>query len=264
MTLTLLTTLLICVALFSLIWLIHVRMADASIVDYVWSPGFAVIALATALMAGAWGGHQILVIALVCLWAARLASHLIARHQRAGSEDPRYAAMRVDAGPNWWWQNLFIVFWLQAVLQWLIASPIHAALLFDRPDPAMPLFAAGVALFIFGFFIEAIADAQLARFKADPANAGGLMTTGLWSWSRHPNYFGEVVLWWGLGLAGFALSGQWWAFAGPALLMVLILKVSGVSMLDQRMASRPGFAAYAARTSAFVPMPPRSPQPKQA
>lgn len=256
---TLSTTLTISLGLFTLMWLIHVRIRDASIVDYAWAPGFALIAAVSAVLNGAATAHQLVVLGLVCLWSARLTWYLVGRHLRAGVEDSRYAAMRAEAGPGWWWQNLFMVFLLQGVLQWAIATPIHAAMLAAPGSGNGLAFWGGVAAFGIGLAIEAVADGQLAAFKRDPGNAGKLMTTGLWRLSRHPNYFGEIVLWWGLGFAAIGAGGDWWALAGPALLTLLILRVSGVTLLDRHMSTRPGWAAYAARTPALVPGWPRRP-----
>lgn len=255
---TLTTTLTISLGLFTLMWLIHVRLADASIVDYVWAPGFALIAATSMGMNERMSPHHIVVLAAVIAWAGRLTVHLVGRHLRAGAEDARYAAMRASAGPGWWWQNLALVFWLQGALQWAIATPIHAAMRAGGGLAMPALFWTGIGVFITGLLIETLADRQLAAFRREPGNAGKLMTGGLWAWSRHPNYFGEIVLWWGLGLAAFAMAGAWWAFLGPALLTLLIARVSGVTLLDRHLAARPGFADWAARTPALVPRWPRA------
>lgn len=254
-----LATLAMTVGVFTIVWAIHVPLKDAGIVDYWWGPGFAVMAVMTAWLAGHFAPTELIFIACVALWAARLGIYMAVRHRKMDGEDARYAAMRVDAGPNWWWQNLAIVFWLQAVIQWIVATPIHAALLYPGETDAA-LFGLGGLMFIAGFAIEVRADSEIARFKANPANRGRLLTTGLFAWTRHPNYFGEATLWWGLGLMALASTGLWWSLVGPAILTFLLLKVSGVTLLDKHLASRPGWAAYAARTPAFFPRPPR-PEP---
>lgn len=199
---------------------------------------------------------------LTTIWAARLGFHLVRRHASAEGEDPRYLAMRLRHGPGWENRSFWMVFMLQAVCMWVIASPQHVVIL-GVPGLSLPpgfatvVLAAGFVMFAAGFLVEAVADAALARFRADPANRGRLLTGGLFAWSRHPNYFGEALLWWGLGLVATAFSGQPLALLGPAFLTLLLLKVSGVPVLDEYLSSRPGFPDYAARTPAFLPRPPR-------
>ncbi|WP_181705411.1 DUF1295 domain-containing protein [Chthonobacter rhizosphaerae] len=247
------------IALFSVVWALHVKKEDAGIVDFFWGVGFALVAWLSVALTGATTPVGLLFALLVTLWAARLTAHMVWRHRHMGGEDARYRAMRTKGGPHWWWRSLFTLYWLQAAIQWVLALPVHAALLYGTADPMMPLVTLGVVLFLAGFGIEAVADRQLWSFKANPANAGRLMTAGLFSWSRHPNYFGETVLWWGLGLVAFAESGAWWALVGPALITVLLTRVSGVSLLDAHLrATKPGYAEWAARTPAFVPRPPRT------
>lgn len=246
---------------FTVLWLIHVRLADASLVDWWWGAGFGAIAVLSVALANRWSAYDILFAALVVAWALRLTVHMVARHLGNRVEDPRYAAMRLDAGPGWWWQNLAVVFWLQALLQWLIASPIHAGLVFPAATPNGALVAVGALVFLVGFGLETAADLAIRAFRADPANRGRLLTTGLFAVVRHPNYLGEITAWWGLGLVGFALSGAWWAFAGPALLHLLIARVSGVPLLDKAFRERPGYADWAATTPALLPFP--RPQPKR-
>jgi len=262
----LIATLLLGLVIFSVLWLIHGPRRDAGIVDWWWAGGFAATAWLEWVASGRAGGLQLFVTVAVTIWAVRLTVHLVVRHRRRGGiEDPRYAAMRARGGPNWPRTNLVTVFWLQAVVQWALAAPIHAALLHPEPGPLSPaalwLASAGCALFVIGFVIEWVADAQLSADKADPARRSRLVTTGLWAWSRHPNYFGEAVLWWGLGLVGAAASGLWWVLVATAALTVLLLKVSGIPPLEAVLATRPGWPDYAARTSAFLPRPPRPVRP---
>jgi steroid 5-alpha reductase family enzyme len=172
--------------------------------------------------------------------------------------------MREKGGPNWPMASFWWVFMLQAIVMWLVATPLHVALA-TREEAAFPLFVwLGALLFAAGFTIETIADNAIARFRADPANAGKLLTTGLFAWSRHPNYFGEATVWWGLGLIAFGISGGWLALVGPLLLHVLLVKVSGVPILSEYLSSRPGYSDYAARTSAFIPTPPKPAAPTAA
>jgi steroid 5-alpha reductase family enzyme len=249
---------------FGLLWLYSLRRRDCSVVDLYWAFGFAVIAWIQIGMTAESSVPALVMAILVTVWALRLGLHLIRRHTRSVAEDPRYHAMRVRNGPGWERRSFWMVFMLQAVCMWIIASPVHIVTIgpkgFDLPASfASVLLAAGLTMFAAGFLIEAAADSALARFRRDPANKGRLLTTGLFAWSRHPNYFGEALLWWGLGFVAVAFTGQPLALAGPAFLHLLLVKVSGVPPLEEHLSSRPGFADYAARTPAFLPRPPRAP-----
>ncbi len=242
---------------FTLLWRLSLRKRDCSVVDLYWGFGFAVIGWIELTLVGQWTLPRAVFLLFVTLWAVRLGVHLTRRHLAAEAEDPRYAAMRAADPQNWPRRSLWMVFVLQAVVMWLVATPVHVALAAaPAGDPDLALATVGAMVFLAGFAIEALADRQIVRFKADPANRDRLLTTGLFAWSRHPNYFGETVLWWGLGLFAFAIAGSLWAFAGPALLTWLLIKVSGIPPLETHLSTRPGFDSYAARTSAFVPLPP--------
>ena len=229
-------------------------MRDASIVDPFWGPGFALAALTYWLVDGARGARGTLVLVLVTAWALRLGWHLLRRNRREG-EDPRYAAMRTRHGERFPRVSLFRVFWLQGMILWIVSMPLLAAVRSDAP--LGPLDFLGVAVALVGIAVEAVADRQLRRFRADPASRGRVLDTGLWRYSRHPNYFGDAVVWWGLWLLA-AAGGAWWTVFGPVGMTFLLLKVSGVPLLEKGLEkSRPGYAEYAARTSAFVPWPPK-------
>ncbi len=183
-------------------------------------------------------------------WALRLSIYIAWRH-RGQPEDRRYQAIRRRNEPNFQWKSLYLVFGLQALLGWLVAAPLMAAV--ASPAPWSPLDGVGVAVAAFGLLYEAVADAQMARFRADPRNRGTVMDRGLWRFSRHPNYFGECCLWWGLWLVA-AGAGAWWTVLSPLLMTVLLLKVSGVPLLEQDLGRhRPGYADYVRRTPSFVP-----------
>lgn len=253
-----LAALAVTIAAFAALWRLSLRREDCSVVDLYWGYGFAVIAWVEAALTGRWTPQAALVLALVTLWAVRLGTHLVHRHRNANAEDPRYAAMRRADPVTWPRRSFWMVFMLQAVVMWIVATPLHAVFAAaPASDGDWLLVGIGAAIFGIGFAIEAAADRQLRLFKADPANHGRLYTGGLFAWSRHPNYFGEALLWWGLGLAAFGVSGAAWAFAGPALLTWLLIKVSGIPPLETVLSERPGFADYAARTSPFLPRPPR-------
>lgn len=233
-----------------LLWLLSLRLRDASIVDVFWAPGFAAAAWATADT----GPRAWLVLTLVTIWALRLGLHIYLRHR---GEDPRYAALRAKAGARWWWQSLFQVFLLQSALIWIISAPLQIAV--GAATPLSLFDYAGGAIAAIGLCIEAVADRQLTRFCAEPANAGKVMDRGLWAWSRHPNYFGDALMWWGFFVIGVAASPLWWLIVSPVLMTVLLLRVSGVSLLEETIAERrPAYADYIRRTSAFIPWPPKA------
>jgi len=246
----------VAVGAFSALWVVSLVLKNASIVDIFWGPGFVVVGFYYALVVpGAPTTRGFLVIAVVTLWAVRLALHIGFRNVGAG-EDFRYRKWRDEAGRNFWWISFFKVFLLQAVILWIVSSPLLLAQL-DGGQALIVVTAFGLALWAFGFVFEAVADVQLRRFKNNPANAGRVMQSGLWSMSRHPNYFGEAVVWWGIGMLAYP-TGGWLAFVGPAMITFLLLKVSGVALLDAAMAERrPGYEDYIASTPAFIPLPRR-------
>lgn len=260
----LLSTFLLTAVMVTLMWRIHVALRDASVIDYYWAPGFVVIAAAAAWMSAPLDTLQTMFVLAIVVWAARLTHYLVRRHRRAKVEDGRYRRFRDKGGPAFWWTSLFSIFLLQAVLLWLIATPILVAITLARGAPDIPIAAVGFAAFGIGLLIEAVADAQLAAHRADPSNGGTVLDTGLWAWSRHPNYFGEVLLWWGLAIVAYGLSGSLWSFLGPAVLTIVVVAVSIKLTEDHVAASRASFAAYRARTSPFVPWPPAaSRKPRQ-
>ena len=238
----------------TLLWLLSLRLGDASIVDPFWGPGFALVTCVYLLADGRFGTRGVLALALVSIWATRLGIHLVKRNRESG-EDPRYRAMRERHGDRFRWVSLFTVFWLQAVLLWVISAPqLGSVASFDVPLGLVDVL--GTVVFLFGATLEAVADRQLDRFRSDPANAGNVLDTGLWRYSRHPNYFGNAVLWWGLYLVS-AGGGAYWTVFGPAVMTYLLLRVSGVTLLESTLrTSKPGYEEYVATTSAFVPWPP--------
>jgi len=239
----------------TLLWLISLRRQDASIVDPFWGPGFAIITATYLLADGRYVDRGLLAFALVTAWAVRLGYYLLKRNRREG-EDARYRAMRDAGGPGWAMRSLVTVFWLQAGLLWIISTPLLGSV--TSTAPLGPWDMVGAAVFLVGLTFESVADLQLARFKADPANQGRVLDQGLWRYSRHPNYFGEFVLWWGLYLVAVG-GGAYWTVIGSLLISFLLLKVSGVTMLEESLKdTKPGYAEYVRRTSTFVPRPPRA------
>ena len=170
-------------------------------------------------------------------------------------EDRRYIAIRANHEPGFAWKSVYIIFLLQAALAWVVSSSLHAAIMGTRPLGTVD--AIGAVIVVFGLVFEAVADAQLAAFIRNPQNRGRVMERGVWRYSRHPNYFGECCIWWGFWLLAVS-TGGWWSVASPLLMTVLLLRVSGVNLLERDIGERrPAYAAYVARTSAFVPRPPR-------
>ena len=238
-----------------LAWAVATAKHNAGLVDIFWSLFFLLVAAillaridAPALRATLLGG-------LVAAWSLRLAGYLFVRNW-GKPEDHRYQAIRARNQPGFAWKSLYLVFGLQAVLAWIIAAPLAAAI--ASPAPLGVLDMLGFALAVFGFAFESVADAQLARFKADPASAGKVMERGLWGYSRHPNYFGECCVWWGFFLVACGAGGAWTVFS-PLLMTLLLLKVSGVALLEKDIGERrPAYRDYVARTNAFVPGPRRT------
>lgn len=226
-----------------LTWVLSLRLRDTSIVDQVWGLGFVLAG------AGAWWAGTTLrlwVLGLVALWGIRLSVH-IHRRNRGRGEDPRYAAWRNQHGKSWPLRSLVTVFLLQGAILWVVASPVWVVLGYEGSAVGL-LDYIGAGVVLFGVTFEAIADRQLKRLHV----SGTIMDRGLWKYSRHPNYFGEAVVWWGFWI--IALShGAWWTIASPVAITLLLRFVSGVPMLEKKMQDRPGWADYARRTNAFVP-----------
>ena len=237
------------------LWLLSLKLRDSSIIDPFWGPAFSVLYWPEALAHGL-GPRSLLVGGLVSLWGLRLGAYLAWRNWGHG-EDKRYTAMRRRHGAAWWWRSLFIVFALQGVLAFIVASPIRAVAQQDPVTPLGPIDGVALALVVIGIAFESIGDLQLARFKARPQNRGRVCDQGLWRYTRHPNYFGDFVTWWGLGLFGLA-AGATWQLCGPALMSLLLIQVSGKALLERGMQDRPGYADYIRRTSGFFPPPPRA------
>jgi len=239
------------------IWVLSLVLRDSSIVDIFWGLGF--IAITWTLVAAGAGGltpRAWLMAALVTVWGLRLSLHILSRNWGRG-EDFRYRAWREQAGHAWWWRSYFKVFLLQGAVMWLVALPVVAVVTRGQQAAFNWIDGVGVVMWIVGFFFEAAGDWQLARFKSGPANKGRLMTGGVWRYTRHPNYFGDSTIWWGHYLVA-AASGAWWAVFSPVLMTFLLLRVSGVSLLETTLReTKPGYREYIQSTSAFFPLPPR-------
>lgn len=231
-------------------WVVSAIRRNVTIVDTLWSLLFMIAAFTYATVLPEPGPRTALIQILVSVWALRLAVYL---HLRSWGEeeDRRYQAIRRRNEPNFTLKSLYLVFGFQALLASIIALPLLAGI--AGGSPIGPLDYAGVALWAVGVFFEAVGDWQLARFKADPANAGKVMDRGLWRYTRHPNYFGDFCVWWGLYLIALS-AGGWWTLVGPAIMSVLLIRYSGVRLLEKTIGQRrPEYAEYVRRTNAFIP-----------
>jgi len=235
-------------------WCVSLLKRDVSIVDSVWSLLILLAAVVYAVMLPASGPRAPWVLALAALWALRLAVYITWRNW-GEPEDHRYRAIRARNQPNYEFKSLYLVFGLQGALAAIVSLPLLAALASSRPPNELDVL--GICVFAFGLAFETLGDWQLARFKADAANRGRVMDRGLWRYTRHPNYFGEFCVWWGFYLIALA-GGGWWAIVSPLLMSLLLLKVSGVTLLEKDIGERrPDYGGYIARTNAFFPGPPR-------
>lgn len=251
----LLTTAVVTTVAMVVVWLASLALHDASIVDPFWGTGFTIVAWTAFFAAGHRGAHDLLLALLVTVWGTRLSGYLLWR-SRGKEEDYRYQAFRRRWGSRFWIVSLFTVFLLQGVLLWIVSLPVQVAMI--APGNIGVLTAIGIVLWGIGISFETIGDWQLARFKADPDNRGKVMDRGLWRYTRHPNYFGDFCVWWGIFMAALDASGTAWTVLGPMLMSWLLIRVSGVAMLEKTIATRrPGYDDYAARTNAFFPGPSR-------
>ena len=244
------------IALYMTVWYaLALVKKDNSIADIAWGLGFVLVAVFTFFRRGSLF-LPLLVTALVVAWGARLALHILARNRKRG-EDPRYAAWRAAWGRSFVWRSYLQIFLLQGFFLLVIASPVILVNV-DRNYPYTERFwLAGLLVWILGFLFEAVGDAQLARFRRDPANKGRIMDRGLWKFTRHPNYFGESMMWFGIWLIALEAPYGWTTVVSPVLITFLLVKVSGIPLLEKRYAGNAAFQAYARRTSAFIPWFPK-------
>ncbi len=244
-------------ALMLLTWAVSVPLRDVSIIDIVWPVGFVVAAWIAFSVGGGDPGRRWLLAGLVTIWGLRLFVHLFRRNVGKG-EDPRYVRMRERRPKVFWIRSLVTVFALQGALMWIVALPVQMG---SVPDTRLGVLAGiGVAVWAVGLFFETVGDWQLGRFRANPANKGRVLDTGLWRYTRHPNYFGDFCVWWGIFLVAAETGIGAASILGPILMSVLLIRVSGAALLEKDLAkSRPGYADYVRRTSGFFPRPPREP-----
>lgn len=223
--------------------------------DVAWGIGFVLLAWLSYFLSGATHLRGVLISVLISIWGIRLAWHIYIRN-RYKTEDYRYLAWRKEWGKWFYLRSFFQIYILQGILLFLIVLP---TLYTNRYSEGGFVWvdAVGLVVWIFGFYFEVVGDAELAEFIKNPANKGKLMQSGLWAYTRHPNYFGEVTMWWGIWIIAFATGGGLWTIIGPLTITFLILKVSGIPMLEKKMQENPDFEDYKRRTSVFIPLPRR-------
>lgn len=239
------------------VWPFSVLRKDVSIVDIFWGLTFVIIAWNTFVHTGGYPPRKILLAVLTTIWGYRLALHIFQRSLGKG-EDPRYQNFRNQVGARYWIVSLVTVFGLQALLAWVVSLSVQAGQISWQPNYLVWTDILGVLIWVVGFFFEVMGDLQLSRFKADPANKGRVMDRGLWAYTRHPNYFGESLIWWGFFVIALANLGNVWVVVSPLLITFLLLKVSGVTLLEKNIVeTRPEYRAYMEQVNAFVPWFPK-------
>ena len=244
-------------AYMTFLWLVSLVLKNASIVDIFWGLGFIVAVTAYFVAGDGWMTRKLLVLGLVSAWGLRLSGYILWRNH-GKDEDFRYRKMREASGASFWWRSYFQVFLMQGLLLWVISAPLLASQYNERPDHLAVTDVLGAAVWGLGFFFEAAGDWQLARFKSDRVNKGKVMRYGLWRYTRHPNYFGDATLWWGYFMIAAGTTDGWVTAFGPVIMTVLLMRVSGVALLERTLKrEKPEYADYIARTSAFVPWLPK-------
>ena len=242
-------------------WAVSLPLRNASIVDPIWSLGFVVVGWVSFAVAHS----QVdalrtgVLLAFVTIWGVRLSLHLFTRNVGHG-EDYRYKAMRKKHGSKFWLVSLGTVFVFQGVLMWIVSLPLQFGIgTAGKATGWVVVLVVGAAVWVLGFAFESIGDAQLRAFKSDPASAGQVMDRGLWRYTRHPNYFGDACVWWGIGVVALGAGGwAWLGLIGPIVMTTLLRRVSGVTLLEKSLVKRrPGYVDYVRRTSPFIPRRPR-------
>jgi steroid 5-alpha reductase family enzyme len=249
--------LLLILSLLTLLWIISLVIKDASIIDSFWGLGFVILAWFYYFKTAENQSFRALVLCiLVTLWGVRLALHIYIRNHGQG-EDYRYQAMRAEHGKSFWWVSYLRVYLLQGFLLWIIAVPLLIGQISSENNLQLTDYL-GVIIWTVGFLFEAIGDWQLVQFKKNPENKGKVMNTGLWKYTRHPNYFGDAFLWWGYYLFTFSVGGYWTIFS-PILMTFLLMRVSGVALLEKKLVeTKPQYLDYVENTPAFFPIKKRN------
>jgi len=245
-------------AFMTTLWIFSLILRNSSIVDPMWGMGLVLSNwIAFGLSVDGFPARKWLISILITIWGVRLSVHLLLRNWGKG-EDFRYRQWREEAGPKWWWYSFFKVFLIQGLVMCVLGTAPAVANFSSTPARLTILDVLAIPVWATGFFFEAVGDWQLSRFLADPANKGRLLNTGLWRYTRHPNYFGEATMWWGHYLAALSTPGGFLTILSPALITFLLLRVSGVTLLEKSMVdTKPGYKEYVETTSAFIPWFPR-------
>lgn len=247
------------IAIMIVLWLLAIRLKDVSIIDIWWGPGFAVSAWVAYAVAGdPTTPRDFWVAVLASIWALRLGFALLRRKLGHRGEDKRYTNLRKKVPGNFNIWALKHVYLNQGCVQFVVGVPVLLAIV--QPAPALfgPIAWVGVALYVIGLYFEAVGDWQMDRFRADPANKGRIIETGLWRYTRHPNYFGDVAVWTGLALVSLDHWTGVFGFIGPIAIGYVLIRITGLPLMERYLMKRPGYAEYAARTSAFVPWFPKT------
>jgi steroid 5-alpha reductase family enzyme len=241
------------------LWLISIALKDVSFIDSFWAFGFILVAgLSFALTPGGSETRKLVLTGITAVWGLRLGGYLFWRWRKEGP-DKRYVALLKHAPGNVHWHSFKYVFMMQGVLLWVVSLPVQLGQISATPVGLGPVAIIGLCLAVIGIFFESVGDWQMARFKGDEANQGKVMDQGLWRYTRHPNYFGDACVWWGLYLIAAESQLAWAAILGPIVLTGLLVKWSGAGLLERRLKrSRPEYEDYITRTSGFIPMPPKS------
>jgi steroid 5-alpha reductase family enzyme len=238
-------------------WFISLLYRNVTIVDSLWGLGFVVIAWIAYMLSDGYIVRKTLIAIFVTLWGLRLSIYLSLRNWGKG-EDPRYGLWRKESGERFWIVSLFKVFILQAIFMWFISLAPQFGQISATPNQLTWLDTVGASIWAIGFLFETVGDWQLARFKTDPKNKGKVMDKGLWAYSRHPNYFGECLVWWGLFLISFSNPGNWWTIISPLIVTIVLLKMTGIPLTEKTIGDkRPGYREYIDRTNAFIPWFPK-------
>lgn len=251
------TNLIVILSCMAVLWGVSLLKQDASIVDPFWAIGFVIIAWTSfTVLATGTAARPLLIVGLATIWGLRLGLYLLWRNWGAG-EDYRYAEMREKHGERFWIVSLFTVFLLQGVLMWIVSWPVQYGQAVSDTSLVW-LDYLGVTLWLVGLVFESVGDYQLAQFKSDPNNKGKVLDSGLWRYTRHPNYFGDFCVWWGLYAIATA-AGAWWTLPAPLLMSFLLMKFSGAALLESTITDRrPAYAEYIRKTPAFFPGKPKS------
>jgi steroid 5-alpha reductase family enzyme len=238
-------------------WFLSLILKNVTVVDSLWGLGFVLIAWLTFFLTDGFLGRRLLIALLVTVWGLRLSIYLSRRNWGKG-EDPRYGSWREKSGKHFWIVSLFKVFLLQSLFLWAISLSLQYGAVSKTPAMITWLDLCGLSLWMVGFIFEAVGDWQLAAFKSNPANKGKVMDRGLWAYTRHPNYFGECLMWWGIFVMAFSTPNSWWTVLSPLIITAVLLKMTGIPLTEKTIvAHRPGYKEYIQRTPAFIPWFPK-------